>query len=156
MQKLLQQIYQVVQNNRMMFGIKKLSVLTLIGLSLISMAQYWSVTTNKDTGTEAIERWESRIMLAKNALPIERGIIGYIGEWDVPGADYGYWDQEGEYLLAQYAIAPLILKKGAVAEWNVAVLSMDSLKKWQEYNPQGFEVIPVQGNVLLIRRLPIP
>jgi hypothetical protein len=79
-----------------------------------------------------------------------------VGEWDVPGIEYSYWDQESEYLLAQYALAPLILVKGPAAEWNVAVLSPQAFEAWSELNPGLFEVQHIRQNVYLLHKLKDP
>jgi hypothetical protein len=94
--------------------------------------------------------------LAKKALPIKRGVIGYVSEQDVPGAKYEYWDTETEFLLTQYAMAPLILKKGPVAEWNVAVLNYKDLATWQKTYPDLYEIITIKGKVRIFHRLNNP
>ncbi len=41
------------------------------------------------------------------------GVIGYLADWDIPNAKYGSSDQEVEFLLAQYTVAPVVLERGA-------------------------------------------
>ena len=53
------------------------------------------------------------------ALPIQRGTLGYLAEWDVPGADFVASDLDAEYILTQYAFAPFILARGVNHEWIV-------------------------------------
>ncbi|HEY6074559.1 MAG TPA: hypothetical protein VIV15_14515, partial [Anaerolineales bacterium] len=90
-------------------------------------------------GGEAIASFEKRLEPVKAPLPFQRGVIGYFGEWDMPGAGYEELDQHAEYLLAQYALAPLILKRGAGAEWNVAVLSPKLMAAFRAAHPE-FEI----------------
>lgn len=85
------------------------------------------------------------MQLVREALPIERGIVGYITEEDVEGAEFAYWDIETEFLLTQYALAPLIVQKGAVAEWNVAALTADDLGTWLQAHPGQYEVFKIKG-----------
>ncbi|HVN16069.1 MAG TPA: hypothetical protein VMT73_10055 [Anaerolineales bacterium] len=140
----------------MRLNLKKIFLALLVLAGFFSVVQSWLSTLNLNQGGAAIDAWEARLMPAKKALPIKRGVIGYVGEWDAPGISYAYWDQESEYLLAQYSLAPLILKKGAVEEWNVAVLSEPAFAAWQKANQGKFEIIPLKHNVYLFHRLANP
>lgn len=132
---------------------KQLLVLLLAFSSLYSTVEHWRSTINFDRGAAAMEAWEARIQPVKEALPIERGVIGFVGEWDVPGVAFSAGDQETEFILTQYTLAPLILVRGTVAEWNVAILSKTAYEKWQATKTGDFEVIPLGHQVYLLRRL---
>ena len=136
----------------MQTGFRKTLMIVFALLSLGSTAQFWFESKGMDKGREAITNVEERIIPAREAIPLRQGVIGYVGEWDVPGADYDYWDQMAEYMLAQYTLAPLILKQGAVAEWNVAVMRYDSLQAWLGANPGDYQIIPLEHGVFLLRR----
>ncbi|MGE5250821.1 MAG: hypothetical protein ACM3QS_11485 [Bacteroidota bacterium] len=136
--------------------LRKGLVALLLVSGLFSAVRYWRSTLGLDRGSEALAAWETRISRAKEALPIKRGVIGYVGEWDVPGISYAFWDQESEYLLAQYTLAPFILKKGAAAEWNVAVLNPKALAVWQALHEGEFEMIDVGHSVYVLHRLGAP
>jgi hypothetical protein len=102
----------------------------------------------------AVVKWEERFIYAKQLLPITRGTIGYISEWDVPGVEYDEWDQEVELLLTRYSFAPLVLVKGIKAEWNIAVLKPSSLTKWSQLNAnQNLEIISTGNGVYLVHKL---
>lgn len=137
-------------------NIQKFFIVLLVLASLFSVFQYWLSTRGLDLGGAAIEAWTERLEPVKTALPIQRGVIGYVGEWDVPGTSYSYWDQESEFMLAQYTLAPLILERGAVEEWNVAVLSRASFGIWQKANAGEFEITPLKHNMYLLHRLVNP
>ena len=79
-------------------------------------------------------------------------MIGYLGEWDVPGIGYEPNDQHAEYLLAQYALAPLILQRGATAEWNAAVLGPKAFAAFQQAHPGEFEISDLGHNVYILHR----
>jgi len=136
----------------MQANLKKFLVVTLALISLSSLIRFWYLSRDLDRGSDAIVALESRLAPVKDILPFQRGVIGYVGEWDVPGIEYAYWDQMAEYLLAQYTLAPLILKRGAVADWNVVVLGPKALQIWQQTNQEDFQVIPLKHNVYLFHR----
>src|SRR5512134_593319 len=92
--------------------LRSLLVVALIGVSLPKTIQQWQRTLNIDKGSEALERWEERIQPAREALPIKRGVIGFVSDWNVPGMEYNFSDVESEFLLTQYALAPFVLVNG--------------------------------------------
>ena len=132
--------------------LRRALVVLLALVSLFSTIRYWASTRQLDRGGDALDTWEARLGPAKEALPA-RGIIGYVGEWDVPGIPYAFWDQESEFLLAQYSLAPLILKKGAAAEWNVAVLGPKAFAAWKRLNGDRFQLMDVGHGVYVLHRL---
>lgn len=96
------------------------------------------------------------MQLVREALPINRGLVGYISEEDLEGAEFAYWDNETEFLLTQYALAPLILKKGLAAKWNVVVLRDQDIEQWLQANPGEYELINIKGRFNLLHDLSIP
>ncbi len=61
---------------------------------------------------DAATGWEKRLSALKDALP-ERGVIGYVSEQDYPGVPFNIVDQDEEFVLTQYSLAPLILDRGS-------------------------------------------
>lgn len=132
--------------------VQKLMVVLLIVASLRSGFRQWQSTINIDKGSSALEKWEERLKPVRETLPIKRGVIGFVSEWNIPGLEHSFADQETEFILTQYALAPLILVNGPVAEWNVAILNNKALKMWEEANPGQFEIIPLKHGVYLLHR----
>jgi hypothetical protein len=138
---------------------RKAAVVLLVLTSLVSLVGHWRYTMSlntKDAGSEALDIWEARLEPARHTLPVERGMIGFLGEWDVAGMEFSPIDQEAEFLLSQYSLAPFILVRGPRAEWNVAVLSPKAYKTWEQSNQGDFEVIALRHNVYLLHRLKNP
>ncbi len=127
-------------------------VVLLALAGLFSAIRSWQVAQEKQGGGEAIAAFEDRLEPAREALPFQRGVIGYLGEWDVPGIGGEFLDQQVEFLLAQYTLAPLILQRGAAAEWTVAVLGAPALAAWEMAHPGEFEIIPLGRGVYLLHR----
>jgi hypothetical protein len=136
--------------------LQRCAILFLIAASLSSIATHWQSTRNIEKGSEALDRWEAQLQPAREALPIKRGILGYVGEWDVPGTDYEFLDQETEFILTQYALAPLILVRGPVAEWNIAILNREAFQEWEADNRGVFEITHLGRNIYLLRKLGNP
>jgi hypothetical protein len=64
-----------------------------------------------DAGNDMVSTWDRRMRKILPDLP-DHGVVGYLADWDIPGYEYGHTDQTVEYLLSQYALAPLTLQRG--------------------------------------------
>lgn len=131
---------------------RKLIVIFLVCTSLYATFLHWRSTIDLDRGAEALDQWEAQFQPVREALPVKRGVIGFVDDSDVPGIEYDPGDQETEFILTQYALAPLILVKGAVADWNVAILSREAVRLWKETNKGEFDVIHIKNNIYLLYR----
>lgn len=60
---------------------------------------------------DAASGWERRLSALMDDLP-ESGVIGYVSEQDYPGVPFSAVDQDEEFVLTQYTLAPLILDRG--------------------------------------------
>lgn len=106
------------------------SLFTSLGILLGTRAD-WQAQAG---ASEPVSQWDTRLARLRAAIPIESGTVGYIGEWDVLVIDPDssqYADQETEYILTQYALAPLVLKRGADFEWVVVNLGPAAYERWR-------------------------
>ena len=92
---------------------------------LIVMASLYASIRNlistKDLGSitdDPVADWEVRFGPIKAQLPFKRGAVGYISNSSGSGVSYNATNDEDEYVLTQYALAPIIIVKGTTAEWN--------------------------------------
>jgi hypothetical protein len=102
---------------------------------------------------DPVADWVERFDPIKARLPFQRGVVGYISEVQVPGADYSEADELGEYVLSQYALAPIIIERGTGREWNVANLSRQAYETWSSYNQGVFDVVWSGGGLYLLHRI---
>jgi hypothetical protein len=136
--------------------LKQLQI-TLLGLIVLA-SLYASIQNLISTGQlgstrdDPVADWEKRFEPLKKRLPFERGLVGYISDSSVPGIGYDAADDEGEYVLTQYAVAPIILVKGTDQEWNIANLSPLAYAAWSRAHAGEFEVISFSSNIYLLHR----
>ncbi len=72
-----------------------------------------AVSAGQDVaGDDMVTAWDKRLRKVRLLLP-EYGVVGYLADWDIPGYTFGSSDQEVEFLLAQYTVAPVVLERGA-------------------------------------------
>ena len=85
-------------------------------VSLIMIASLFASVQNlistKELGSvrdDPVADWEKRFAPIKEQLPFQRGVVGYISDSSVAGAAYDAANDEGEYVLTQYVLAPIII-----------------------------------------------
>ena len=126
----------------------------IVLVSLYSSVSYLISTQSAGTvDFDQVANWEARFTPVKETLPIQRGTLGYIADWDIPGADFDPSDQDAEYILTQYAFAPFILVRGVDQEWIVGSLSPRSYELWIQIRVGEYKDYKFKGNVYLFHRL---
>lgn len=140
------------KNSKLLF-FRNFSFLILLFLEIfIGWKNLQYIKSAEYDASEPVAEWEWRFERLKKVLPITRGIMGYISDPDVSGYDYGPDDQL-EYTLTQYTLAPIIIKKGANYEWNIGILSSSVYEDWAQSNNGEFEATFLKYNIYLIHRL---
>ena len=129
-------------------------------LMLVVLASLYASLQNlistRDLGSisdDPVADWEKRFEPLKRALPFARGVVGYISDSSVPGINFNEPNDEGEYVLAQYVLAPIIIVKGTGQEWNVGNLSPAAYAGWSKSNHGEFEVTPFKDGLYLLHRV---
>ena len=97
----------------------------------------------------SVTKWDEQVSALSESIPFERGLVGFVSDNDIPGIDYARENLVGEYILTQYAIAPIVLVFGADQEWNVLSLTPAAYKIWSKTNGENFEVTKFGGKMYL-------
>ncbi len=129
-------------------------IVMMVAASLYASIQ--NLISTKDLGSvsdDPVADWEKRFAPIKQRLPFERGVVGYISNSSVPGASFNAANDEGEYVLTQYVMAPVIIVKGTDQEWNIANLDRQGFELWSKTNQGRFEVIPFKAGLYLLHRI---
>ena len=119
-------------------------------------ASVQNLISTRDLGSvsdDPVADWEKRFTPLKERLPFHRGIVGYISDSDIPGASYDAANDEGEYVLAQYILAPIIIKRGTDQEWNIANLDRQTFDLWNRTDGSRFQVTAFKGGLYLLHRV---
>ncbi len=130
----------------------------LLGL-LVATCLYASVrnlVATKDLGSvtdDPVADWEKRFEPLKERLPFRRGLVGYISNSSIPGAKFDPANDEGEYVLTQYVMAPIIIVKGTGQEWNIANLDRQAFDLWNKSHQGQFEVTALKDGLYLLHRI---
>jgi hypothetical protein len=133
-------------------NVQRVVLLLLVGFGFYSSVQTLASRKNLISRDEAVRKWDENVENLRAFIPFGRGAVGYLSDADIPGAVYSADDLEGEYVLTQYAISPLILINGTEQEWNVLNLSDASFETWTRENGDHFDLIASGGGLHLVRR----
>lgn len=131
---------------RILLGVITAASLSASARNLISTVDLGNIAE------DPVADWEVRFEPLRGKLPFVRGVVGYISDAGVPGAAYDRANEEGEYILTQYALAPIIIVWGTDQEWNVANLSTDAYRRWSAEKHPGFDIQPLGSGLYLLHR----
>jgi len=104
---------------------------------------------------DEISTYESRFQQLRSALPA-RGVVGYLGHPDPTGSTPGEQNAASllhfkRHLLAQYALAPVLLLEGIEPEFVVGNFDPGTVPS----TPAGFRIVRDFGDgLVLFRRAP--
>lgn len=140
--------------------IRRISFILLITLSLVFSA-YQTLALYRSWNPLAAEKnevslWENRLQPLKAKLPPDVTQVGYLAEWDIPGAVYGHTDQFHEFNLTVYTLAPLIVRRGADSAWivgNFGTLSAKKFEPWLKTAVGSYTLQEISGGIYLIHRV---
>lgn len=129
-------------------------IILFVLTSLRASIQYLQYTfTVGKIDLDYTEKWGARFKPVLEALPIQRGTLGYLAEWDVPGADFVPSDLDVEYIITQYYFSPFILARGVDHEWIVGSLNPRAYELWKQTRAGKYEEFKFKGNIYLFHRL---
>jgi hypothetical protein len=135
--------------------IKRISLVLLLAVCLYSSAAYlienikaWDASLITDDGASV---WDARLSELRADLPTDVQVVGYVSDWDVL-PDYNYPDNETEYVLTQYAMAPVIVARGGDREWIIVNLAPRDFKTWLAAQPSDVDVTKYPNGLYLVQR----
>jgi ABC-type transport system involved in Fe-S cluster assembly fused permease/ATPase subunit len=131
---------------------QKILIITIIGYCVYSSFGYLNTAINIKSFDAANRRFEERIKNMNALLPFKHGIIGYFSDENVESIKYDSDNVEGEYILTQYSISPIILNKGVYHEWNILNMSTEAYEIWSMEHGSKFKLMSSGGGFYLIHR----
>ncbi len=130
--------------------------LLLLVLAVCLYASVQNLIATKDLGSvtdDPVADWEKRFTPIKERLPFRRGLVGYISDSSIPGVSYDAANDEGEYVLTQYVMAPIIIVKGTNQEWDIANLDRQAFVIWSKSNAGKFDVVALKDGLYLLHKV---
>lgn len=129
-----------------------LIIITILAIKS-GMGTFIKNITSRDNDTAVVAEWDERITKLISPIPIKHGFVGYISSKDIPGTVFSADNEEGEYILTQYSVAPLILIRGTDQEWGILNVDRETFNKWIKANADNFEFTTSGGGMFLIHKV---
>jgi hypothetical protein len=131
----------------------------VIGLVLISLFVAFKTTSAAVTAwdsdqpaSNSVDKWEKRMQPVRDHLPGDVTLVGYMADWDIPGSGYIPIDQDAEYVLTQYALAPIMVKPGLDQEWIVGNFLSPGFESWLDRSLPSYDIQSFGFGIYLIHR----
>ena len=103
---------------------------------------------------DSVSRWEKRVRAVLNHVPGNVMEFGYVADWDIPDSGYDLIDQDNEYMLTQYALAPHIVQPGLDHEWIIGNLTNPGFRDWLDKNLSSYKITEMGFGIYVIHRTP--
>ena len=101
---------------------------------------------------DSVSKWEKRVRPVLDHIPSDITELGYVADWDIPDSGYDIIDQDNEYTLTQYALAPRIVQPGLDHEWMIGNFTDKSFLKWLDQNLASYKIIELGFGIYVIHR----
>lgn len=101
---------------------------------------------------DSVSKWEKRVQVSLTHIPPDVSELGYVADWDVPNSGYNLIDQDNEYTLTQYALAPRIVQRGLNHEWIVGNFTFGGYQDWLDKNLSSYKLINLGFGIYIIHR----
>jgi len=108
---------------------------------------------NRDSQTsDSVSKWEKRVKPVLDHIPSNVTELGYVADWNIPGSRYDLIDQDNEYTLTQYALAPRIVQPGLNHEWMIGNFTDKGFRSWLDQNLSSYKIIEIGFGIYVIHR----
>ena len=108
---------------------------------------------NRDSqASDSVSKWEKRVKPVLDHVPSNITELGYVADWDIPDSGYDIIDQDNEYTLTQYALAPRIVQPGLDREWIIGNFTHSGFQDWLDQNLSSYEMIEIGFGIYVIHR----
>jgi hypothetical protein len=108
---------------------------------------------NRDSQTsDSVSKWEKRVKPVVDHIPSSVTELGYVADWDIPDSGYDIIDQDNEYTLTQYALAPRIVQPGLDHEWMIGNFTDKGFRSWLDRNLASYKIIEIGFGIYVIHR----
>lgn len=131
-----------------MFSLLTFGIFVSMTSGIAARARWKQDALSKDP----VSKWEKRVEPVLDHVPDNTTVFGYVADWDVPGAEYDIIDQDTEYTLTQYALAPRRVQPGLDHEWIIGNFTKPGFNDWLDENLSSYEMIEIGFGIYLIHR----
>lgn len=137
-----------------MQNVRIIAIIGLVALGLVvainNAVNAHLRSKQEGSSVDTVSKWETRIHRVLAHIPDNIQDIGYVADWDIPGLEYNLVDQETEYTLTQYALAPRTVQPGLDHEWIIGNFTSPNFRDWLNKNLASYEIMEIGFGIYLI------
>ena len=137
-----------------MQNLRIIAMIGLITFSLFVTINNGIAARGNPSSGDSVSKWEKRVKPVLDRVPGNKKVLGYVADWDIPNAEYEIIDQETEYTLTQYALAPRAVQPGLDHEWIIGNFTKPGFEDWLNQNLPSYEISELGFGIYLIHRNP--
>ena len=146
----------MVSRTQLLLRLRQAAVVGLVGLSLFvayrTTSSAMAAWDPEQPDNNPVDRWEKRIQPVRNHLPEDIRLVGYAADWDIPDSEFNPIDQDAEYVLTQYALAPIMVQPGLEQEWIIGNFLHPGFEAWLDQSLPPYEIKSLGFGIYLIHR----
>lgn len=138
---------------------RNLRILAILGLmsfglktAIVNGARAHAKWVQQAQTIDPVSKWEKRVRVVLDHVPSEVTSFGYVADWDIPNSGYDLIDQDNEYTLTQYALAPRIVQPGLDHEWIIGNFTQPGFQDWLDQNLGSYKIKEMGFGIYLIHR----
>src|SRR5690242_10312603 len=139
-----------------MQNLKIIALISLVTLALLVAVRNELASHAKwDQNSRSIDpvsKWEKRVTAILSHVPSNVTEFGYVADWDIPNSGYDLIDQDNEYTLTQYALAPRIVQPGLDHEWIIGNFTFGGFRVWLDQKLSSYKMTQIGFGIYLIHR----
>jgi len=120
--------------------------------SFVIMQSAHALAKNGPGAGDFVSGWEERMEKVKNRLPDDVTVIGYVTDADIPGVEQNPIDQDNEYMLSQYSLAPIKVVPGLEAEWILGNFTVPGFQTWLDKSLDEYAIRNLGYGIYLVHR----
>jgi hypothetical protein len=140
-------------------AIKLLRLLSIVGLVVYGVVvSYQNAASAKALWNpdkpfdNPVDKWQKRMDRVRNTIPEGITTIGYAADWDLPGVQYNAVDQDAEYMITQYSLAPIQVVPGLDQEWVIGNFTNEDFKNWLDDQLSSYQIKDLGFGIYVIHR----
>lgn len=136
-------------------AVRVFALMILLGAVLFQSAQSAQSAANAWSPDRVdqnfVAEWEDRLARIHADIPVNVTFLGYVADWDIPGASWNAIDQTTEYVLTQYTFTPRIIRRGFVSAWIIGNFTTPNYRAWLDQHLENYAVDDYGFGIVLIR-----
>jgi hypothetical protein len=111
------------------------------------------LSDTESVAVDFVTDWEKRMEPVKKEIPAEVTVVGYAADWDLPDVESDLIDQDNEYMLTQYTLAPIMVVPGLEPDWIVGNFTSPGFQNWLDQSMTAYTIKKFGYGIYLIHRM---